>query len=301
MDRSKPPKARRLPQRVRKTALTLFAAMLGMAPQTASPAQAFADTTGTASPQIVIFYGTGETVHGEWREDTLTIDGKPAYCVEVDSEFKPGIDVSPCDPVAEGIWSQDICTKLALIDQFVKSGNYVSTKKGTGDGHRVTDADEQYAVAQCYIWKFLNDAGYAKNHYGWFGAATVQGKDLTGSDTDDQIWEHVRKNIGQYRGSAKYYDCGGSQNLACSFSLSPIKGYISIKKRSADEDLTSKSGSYSLSGAQYGIFSSEECSENTLVATLETNDEGEAKSEALPAGNYFVKETRASAGFSIDP
>ena len=108
MDRSKPPKARRLPQRVRKTALTLFAAMLGMAPQTASPAQAFADTTGTASPQIVIFYGTGETVHGEWREDTLTIDGKPAYCVEVDSEFKPGIDVSPCDPVAEGIWSQEI-------------------------------------------------------------------------------------------------------------------------------------------------------------------------------------------------
>ena len=301
MDRSKPPKARRLPQRVRKTALTLFAAMLGMAPQTASPAQAFADTTGTASPQIVIFYGTGETVHGEWREDTLTIDGKPAYCVEVDSEFKPGIDVSPCDPVAEGIWSQDICTKLALIDQFVKSGNYVSTKKGTGDGHRVTDTDEQYAVAQCYIWKFLNDAGYAKNHYGWFGAATVQGKDLTGSDTDDQIWEHVRKNIGQYRGSAKYYDCGDSQNLACSFSLSPVKGYISIKKRSADEDLTSKSGSYSLSGAQYGIFSSEECSENSLVATLETNDEGEAKSEALPAGNYFVKETRASAGFSIDP
>lgn len=301
MDRSKPPKPRRFPQTIRKAALALLAAILGIAPQTALPARAIADTTGTASPQIVIFFGTGETVHGEWREDTLTIDGKPAYCVEVDSEFESGINVSPCDPVAAGIWSQDICTKLALIDQFVKSGNYVSTKKGTGDGHRVTNADEQYAVAQCYIWKFLNDAGYSKNHYGWFGAATIQGKDLTGSDTDDQIWEHVRKNIGQYQGSAKYYDCGNSQNLACSFSLSPIKGYITLKKRSADEDLTSQSGSYSLSGARYGIFSSEECSEDTLVDTLETNDKGEARSKALPAGGYYVKETKASAGFSIDP
>lgn len=301
MDRSKSPKGRHYLQGIRKAALTLLAAMLGAAPQAAPPAQAFADTTGTASPQIVIFYGTGETAHGQWREDTLTIDGKPAYCVEVDSEFESGISVSPCDPVAAGIWSQDICTKLALIEQFVKSGNYVSTKKGTGDGHRVTDADEQYAVTQCYIWKFLNDAGYSKNHYGWFGAATVQGKDLTGSDTDSQIWEHVRENIGQYRGSAKYYDCGNSQNLACSFSLSPVKGYITLKKRSADEDLTSKNGSYSLSGARYGIFGSEECSEDTLVATLETNDKGEAKSEALPAGSYYIKETKASAGFSLDP
>lgn len=301
MDRSKPPKGRHYLQGIRKAALTLLAAMLGAAPQAAPPAQAFADTTGTASPQIVIFYGTGETAHGQWREDTLTIDGKPAYCVEVDSEFESGISVSPCDPVATGIWSQEICTKLALIDQFVKSGNYVSTKKGTGDGHRVTNVDEQYAVAQCYIWKFLNDAGYSKNHYGWFGAATIQGKDLTGSDTDDQIWEHVRKNIGQYRGSAKYYDCGSAQNLACSFSLSPIKGYITLAKRSADENLTSKGSSYSLSGARYGIFGSEECSEDSLVATLETDDKGNAKSEALPAGSYYVKETKASSGFSIDP
>lgn len=268
--------------------------------QLITPEAAYADTTGTTSPTITIYYGTGDTVSGQWQEGILTVNGEKAYCVEVDSDFKDGLSVSSCDPVAQGIWSQEICTKLALIDQFVRSGEYVSTKKGTGTGKKVTDQNQQYAVAQCYIWKFLNDAGYSSNRYGWFGASTSDGIDLTGSDTDKQIWDFVNENLDSYVGSAKYYDCGKSQDVACEFSLAPAKGSISLNKKSSDTDLTNENGEYSLQGAEYGVFSNEKCNAASLITSLSTNEKGEGTSEPVPQGTYYVKETNASKGFKVD-
>ena len=277
-------------------ALLVVLVVFGLLP----PLSAWGETTGMRSPKITIFFGTGDVVEGSWHEDTLTIDGQRAYCVEVDETFEEGLDVHASDPIAKGIWSQELCTELALIDQFVSSGNFVSTRNGNGDGHKVSDADEQYAVAQCYIWKFLNDEGFSEHSYGWFGASSSTGRDLTGSDTNAQIWDYINANLSYYEGSATYYDCGSAQSLACNFSLQPTKGNIVLQKESSDKDLVEDNAEYSLEQAKYGVYSSQDCKDDSLVCTLETNAEGYAKSEAIARGQYYVRELQASAGFKID-
>ena len=287
---------------VRTMASTLANALLvvllvfGLLP----PLSAWGETTGMRSPKITIFFGTGDVVEGSWHEDTLTIDGQRAYCVEVDETFEEGLNVEASDPVAKGIWSQELCTELALIDQFVSSGNFVSTRNGNGDGHKVSDADEQYAVAQCYIWKFLNDEGFSEHSYGWFGASSSTGRDLTGSDTNAQIWDYINANLSYYEGSAAYYDCSSAQSLACNFSLQPTKGNIVLQKESSDKDLVEGNAEYSLEQAKYGVYSNQNCKDDSLVCTLETNAEGYAKSEAIARGQYYVHELQASAGFKVD-
>lgn len=64
---------------------------------------------------------------------------------------------------------------------------------------------------------------------------------------------------------------------------------------------------YSLAGAVYGIFTDESCTAqaedaNGNPAQITTGENGEAVSEPeLDEGTYYVKETRASQGYTLDP
>lgn len=258
---------------------------------------AYAATTGYDSGTILIRYGKGADVLGTWNESVLTVDGEWAYCVQVDSHFQSGLHVSERDPVASGIWSQDLCTELALIVDFIDSGEFVSTGTFGFHSHKVTSAREKYAVAQCYIWKALDDAGYSD--YGWF-SATVDDVGLIGNDTDGQVREYVNENFDDYIGRASYFDCGNSQDVACNFSLEPAKGRIELTKRSENESFVEGNASYSLTGARYGVFEDEKCA-GSPTATLVTDERGHAESDPITRGDYFIREMEASTGYEIDP
>lgn len=82
----------------------------------------------------------------------------------------------------------------------------------------------------------------------------------------------------------------------------PAKGGLSVQKASADTTITNGNTNYSLAGAQYGIWNNASCSGNPLL-TITTDGNGYAKTaeDALDAGTYYVKETKASPGYDLDP
>jgi hypothetical protein len=79
---------------------------------------------------------------------------------------------------------------------------------------------------------------------------------------------------------------------------SPQMAYIDLQKKSAVTQITEGNSQYSLTGAQYKIYSDQAL--KTEVGTLITNASGYAKSSALPLGTYYVKETKAPAGYELD-
>ena len=76
-------------------------------------------------------------------------------------------------------------------------------------------------------------------------------------------------------------------------------GKISIHKQSANPGCTDGNALYSLAGAEYGIYSDPGCTQ--WVATLVTDEAGNATSGDLQTGTYYVKEGKASEGFQVDP
>lgn len=78
----------------------------------------------------------------------------------------------------------------------------------------------------------------------------------------------------------------------------PKKGKIQIIKSSAEPEITEGNSGYSLSGAQYGIWSDAGFAEN--IGTLTTKSDGTSDTISLLAGTYYIKETVAPKGYLMD-
>lgn len=81
----------------------------------------------------------------------------------------------------------------------------------------------------------------------------------------------------------------------------PSLGNIRIAKRSRGTVDIQANANYSLAGAVYGIYSGSECTEDDLVTTVTTDEEGHALTKDLSEGTYWVKEIEPSAGHELDP
>ncbi len=84
----------------------------------------------------------------------------------------------------------------------------------------------------------------------------------------------------------------------------PTVGSLSLLKVSSAPDCTAGNPMYSLEGAEYGLYASEEdanADENRLF-TFVTNAEGRTQStDLISTGTYWVKELQASRGYRLDP
>ena len=80
----------------------------------------------------------------------------------------------------------------------------------------------------------------------------------------------------------------------------PIKAYIKVKTENigyGELTKTDESSGVKLSGAVYGIYSDSGCTNR--VQTMTTDGNGYAKSAALVAGTYYVKEITAPKGYVL--
>ena len=80
----------------------------------------------------------------------------------------------------------------------------------------------------------------------------------------------------------------------------PVRAYIKVKTENigyGELTKTDESSGVKLSGAVYGIYSDSDC--NNLVQTMTTDGNGYAKSAALVAGTYYVKEITAPKGYVL--
>ena len=92
----------------------------------------------------------------------------------------------------------------------------------------------------------------------------------------------------------------GMQNAAGNFSFSiTIPGGISLQKVSSNEDITNGNSCYSLAGAEYSVFWDAGCT-NPTGAVLVTDENGYAEIGNVSPGTYWVKETKAAPGYSLD-
>lgn len=100
-------------------------------------------------------------------------------------------------------------------------------------------------------------------------------------------------------GTGEFTHADGYQNFTGSTSIHrDFGGWIDLQKVSANTDITNGNDCYSLEGAEYGIYSNEECTNQ--VGTLTTNADGYAKSDKLDRATYYVKEITAPQGYAID-
>ena len=79
-------------------------------------------------------------------------------------------------------------------------------------------------------------------------------------------------------------------------------GWVKVQKQSANPDITDNNDCYSLAGAIYSVFKTEDDARAGVnaVSTAKTNDKGFAESGWIKPGDYFVKETTPAQGYDLD-
>lgn len=78
----------------------------------------------------------------------------------------------------------------------------------------------------------------------------------------------------------------------------PKTAEISLNKTSKLPDYTNGNENYTLKGAEYTVYSNSACT--SMVGKITTDENGKGKITGLPLGEYWVKETKASTGYSKD-
>ena len=78
----------------------------------------------------------------------------------------------------------------------------------------------------------------------------------------------------------------------------PKSGKINLVKTSAKPDVTDGNNNYSLAGAEYSVYRNSACTD--YVTKIVTDDKGKGSLNSLPLGTYYVKETKASSGYTLD-
>ena len=78
----------------------------------------------------------------------------------------------------------------------------------------------------------------------------------------------------------------------------PIEVFINISKVSTNLDATKGNPNYTYNGAKYGVYKNSSCT--SLVDTITVDSNGKGTSKSLPLGEYWIKETSASAGYAVD-
>lgn len=93
------------------------------------------------------------------------------------------------------------------------------------------------------------------------------------------------------------YGLIGYQHISAQVTLiKNFGGWVEINKSSANTGITDGNGCYSLEGAEYVVYNSD----NQAVDKLTTDANGYAKSKLLPSGTYTVKELKAPNGYALD-
>lgn len=147
--------------------------------------------------------------------------------------------------------------------------------------------------------RVLVDSAYAtpsNNDWNW----KVTWNDLLRTD-GDITYEYTAEEaeVSEYTGKMQWtgsYKDGWVGSLTNSLKT----GNAKVLKTSTSPELTDGNDCYSLKDAVYGIYTTADCKESSLVALMTTKENGESDAVTVPIGTYHVKEVTAPKGYALD-
>lgn len=192
------------------------------------------------------------------------------------------------------------------VPQQVQPGNIKLIKKSTNTD--LTDGKEGYSLegAEYGVYEKQDCSGKAS-----YTMTIKKGTDGTYTATIEDVpagtW-YVKETKAPkgYTLNSKVYPVDVLQNKTIEVPVedNPITLTINLSKVSALPDCTNNNENYSLKGAVYTVYTDEKCkspaTKDGKNVTLTTDKNGKASVSGLPKGTYYVKETTASKGFSLD-
>lgn len=173
------------------------------------------------------------------------------------------------------------------------------------DGSAMTDA--RYAALAHIL---LSDTFSSNGNYALFGCNesfkswcryNVIGFGADGSlINDNATGRRILARMGEVPKNFEAFmlHTGSGNQLILSFKFIPY-GKISLTKTSGIESISQDNSCYSLEGAVYDVYTDANLTGKAGSITTDANGQGEL-GELIP-GTYYVKESKASKGYALDP
>ena len=217
-----------------------------------------------------------------FNEGHLTVEGKDAYCIDINTAFKNGYKTRTD---ASSRMSADQISDVALSIEYVKQYT---------DSHSQISKNHAYLLRQLVVWQRLSV------HLGWQCDNVRASYDEIPKATQDEVFSGAKAFVKENKGR---YECGGyiysgeGQELGQFWAKLNV-GNAKLQKASSNTSITDGNGNYSIAGATYGVFSDKDCTKQ--LATLTTDENGNTDVAEVKAGTVYIKELSAPAGYKVD-
>ena len=192
-------------------------------------------------------------------------------------------------------WTADITNTL-------KTYTSLSVKKLWDDQENQFELQPSSIKVNLYWWSNKDSTRHyyktatlsAENNWfvTWDNLEYVDGDTTYGYDVEE---EEVSEYTGKMQWTGSYKD-GWVGSLTNSLKT----GNAKVLKTSTSPELTDGNECYSLKDAVYGIYTTADCKESSLVALMTTKENGESDAVTVPIGTYHVKEVTAPKGYALD-
>lgn len=228
-----------------------------------------------------IYLDTGEKVYyHDYYTHWFHVDGRYAYCLEPRK-------TAPSDGYYKTTVMEEGLLRKAMY--YVLGGpGYETYRAAFGNiGAVEWSEDSEYAMSHCIV-----SYCYTGDMDAFFGTPDNLKEEL--------LWE-IRniESLPDPPGSFKafYFNVDGrGQTMGGCWDLQ--KGSIELQKASGNPQWTEDNPAYgSLAGAEYGVYAQ---GTDEQAAMLITDENGYARAEDLPEGNYDIRELKAPSGYALD-
>ncbi|HBF5738783.1 TPA: SrtB-anchored collagen-binding adhesin [Clostridioides difficile] len=222
------------------------------------------------------------SISSTFNEGHLTVEGKDAYCIDINTAFKNGYKTRTD---ASSRMSADRINDVALSIEYVKQ--YTDSHSGISSKHA-------YLLRQLVVWQRLSV------QLDWQCDNVRASYDEIPKAVQDEVFAGAKAFVKENKGR---YDCGGyiysgeGQELG-QFWAKLAVGNAKLQKTSTNANITDGNGIYSIAGATYGVYSDKDCTKQ--LATLTTDTSGNTEAVEVRATTVYIKELSAPAGFKID-